>query len=216
MLDNAREDQLSNIISGKIFESQRSTLSAARNYLAGSFETSTKIERDFARFSIIKEAQKAALKAFALSNKCLISLHQLPCTFLSEGGESKVFLDESGTHVIKLNDAVYYNTWLDFLNSILLHNLFFPETAYELLGFCELEGLLFAIIKQVYIIADGATDLEALANFMQHNGFHSVRGFDYYSKHYGLCIEDLHDENVLTRSGVFFFIDTVFLIDLKS
>jgi hypothetical protein len=157
MLDNAREDQLSNIISGKIFESQRSTLSAARNYLAGSFETSTKIERDFARFSIIKEAQKAALKKFARSYKCLISLHQLPCTFLSEGRELQVFLEESGS-----------------------------------------------------------TDLDALANFMQHNGFHNVRGFDYYSKHYGLCIEDLHDENVLTRSGVFFFIDTVFLIDLKS
>jgi hypothetical protein len=216
MLNNASKDQLSDIIAGKIFEGSGSTLQTARNYLSGSFETSKTIKRDFARFSVIKEEQTEALKEFALRNKCLLNHKQLQWTFLSEGGESKVFLNSEGTHVIKMNDAVYYNTWLDFLNSILLHNLFFPETAYELLGFCKLEGDLYALLKQAYIIADEMTDLVALANFMHHNGFQKTRGYDYYSVNYGLCIEDLHDENVLTREGVFFFIDTVFLIDLRT
>ena len=30
--------------------------------------------------------------------------------------------------------------------------------------------------------------------------------------HYRLIAEDLHDENVLTKDGVLFFIDTVFYI----
>jgi hypothetical protein len=216
MLDHASKDQLSDIIAGKIFEGSGNTLQAARNYLAGSFETSKTIERDFDRFSVVKERQAEALKEFALGNKCLLNHKRPEWTFLSEGGESKVFLTKQGTHVIKMNDAVYYNTWLDFLNSILLHNLFFPETAYELLGFCELEGELFAFLKQAYIKAQEMTDLGALENFMHHNGFQRTREYDYYSPNYGLCIEDLHDENVLTQAGVFFFIDTVFLIDLRT
>jgi Serine/Threonine/Tyrosine Kinase found in polyvalent proteins len=216
MLDDASKDQLSDIITGKIFEGSGSTLQAARNHLAGSFKTSKTIERDFDRFSVVKEEQTQALKEFALGYKCLLNHNQLEWTFLSEGGESKVFLTKQGTHVIKMNDAVYYNTWLDFLNSILLHNLFFPETAYELLGFSELEGELYALLKQAYIIAQEITDLDALKNFMHHNGFQNTRGYDYYSANYGICIEDLHDENVLTQAGIFFFIDTVFLIDLRT
>jgi hypothetical protein len=44
------------------------------------------------------------------------------------GGESLVYLDLENRNVIKLNDAMYYATWLEFLNSVMLHNVFFPYT----------------------------------------------------------------------------------------
>ena len=35
---------------------------------------------------------------------------------------------------------------------------------------------------------------------------------DYYSPELGIILEDLHDENVLTKNGDLFFIDTVFYL----
>lgn len=44
------------------------------------------------------------------------------------------------------------------------------------------------------------------------NGFENKRRNDYENDNLGLIIEDLHDENVLTRNGLLYFIDTVFFI----
>ncbi len=55
--------------------------------------------------------------------------------YLTRGGEPKVYLHPDNRHVIKLNDGIYYATWLEFFNSILLHNILFENTSYNLLGF---------------------------------------------------------------------------------
>jgi hypothetical protein len=47
--------------------------------------------------------------------------------------EQSKFLGDD-RHVLKLNDAIYYNhSWIDYLNNVLLHNYYFPDTAYELI-----------------------------------------------------------------------------------
>ena len=40
-----------------------------------------------------------------------------------------------------------------------------------------------------------------------------IRNNDYRNPQLGIIIEDLHDENVLTRGGVLAFIDTVFYVE---
>jgi uncharacterized surface protein with fasciclin (FAS1) repeats len=47
---------------------------------------------------------------------------------------------------------------------------------------------------------------------MEANGFLNIRNNDYKNSELGIIIEDLHDENVLTKNGVLYFIDTVFYI----
>ena len=47
-------------------------------------------------------------------------------------------------------------------------------------------------------------------SFLNSNGFINNRNNDYINIHLGIILEDLHDENVLTRNGVLYFIDTVF------
>ena len=49
--------------------------------------------------------------------------------YLTRDGESQVYLADNKKNVVKLNDGVYYATWLEYLNSLILHNLFFPDTA---------------------------------------------------------------------------------------
>ncbi|MDI1234627.1 MAG: hypothetical protein PSX81_10120 [bacterium] len=42
------------------------------------------------------------------------------------------------------------------------------------------------------------------------NGFKNTRYNDYLNPELGIILEDLHDENVLTRDDILYFIDTVF------
>ena len=60
-----------------------------------------------------------------------------------------------------------------------------------------------------------ATDLNLVKDFLLSNGFESIKNNDYVNNNIGIIIEDLHDENVLTKDGLLYFIDTVFFIKDK-
>lgn len=55
-------------------------------------------------------------------------------------------------------------------------------------------------------------NLEVVKAFLQHNGFVNTRNNDYFNEELGIILEDIHDENVLTRNGILYFIDTFFYI----
>ncbi len=115
-------------------------------------------------------------------------------------------------HVLKLNDAIYYSCWVDYFHNLLLHNYFFPDTAYELIGFTKEDERLYAIVKQQYVTITDVTDLTEVKAFLETNGFKNNRNNDYINTDLGIILEDLHDENVLTKNGVLYFIDTVFYL----
>lgn len=94
----------------------------------------------------------------------------------------------------------------------MLNNYFFSDTAYKLLGFYKNENVLYAVVEQPFVKATDKTDLELVKQFMLSNGFENSRNNDYINRNYGIILEDLHDENVLTQNGFLFFIDTVFYI----
>ena len=114
--------------------------------------------------------------------------------------------------VLKLNDSIYYTSWIDYLNNLLLNNYFFSDTAYQLLGFYKSDTILYAVVEQPFVKATEKTNLDLVKQFMLSNGFENTRNNDYINKNYGIILEDLHDENVLTQNGFLFFIDTVFYI----
>lgn len=78
--------------------------------------------------------------------------------YVSQGAEQKVYLKD-GTSVLKLNDAIYYASWVDYLHNLLLNNLFFPDTAYQLLGFFKELDVIYAVVEQPFIKANQKTDL---------------------------------------------------------
>lgn len=106
----------------------------------------------------------------------------------------------------------YYLLWEDYFNNLLLNNYFFPDTAYQLVGFYELETVLYAVVEQPFIKFDQLTELEIVKKFLNENGFINTRNHDYFYPELGIILEDLHDENVLTLEGNLYFIDTVFYL----
>ena len=132
--------------------------------------------------------------------------------FISEGAEQRVFIKNT-SKVLKLNDSIYYQSWADYFDNLLLNNYFFQDTAYDLLGFYKSEtNVIYSLVEQNYIELTEPTDLKKVKKFLESNEFTNTRNNDYYNFNLGIILEDLHDENVLTANGVLFFIDTVFYV----
>lgn len=68
--------------------------------------------------------EESLLIDYALSENLIFSGNISEDLFISEGAEQKVcrFDDHS---VIKLNESVFYEYWLDYFSSLLIHNYFF-------------------------------------------------------------------------------------------
>ena len=198
--------ELQNIISGKSQVRHGNSIQTISRYLRKSTSTSGTFESS----KQIKSEETALIKQFCDRNSFWITFININA-FVSSGAEQKVYL-QNKHKVIKLNDSIYYETWEDYLNNLLLNNYFFPDTAYQLIGFYEQADLLYAVVEQKFVESDSVTELENVKLFLTSNGFANTRNNDYIHKELGIILEDLHDENVLTSKGNLFFIDTVFYI----
>lgn len=201
---------MKNITEGIIIEGTVDHCTAVRNFLCTGFSTSTTVKTDFESKALIKEEQAILLEQFSTKNNLWVNDLPGKDRYLTRGGEASVYLNTDNRTVIKLNDAVYYATWLEFFNSILLHNIIFENTAYQFLGFCKENNILYAVLKQKFITSDGLARLEGIKKLLGFNGFENNKRNDYVHKELGLILEDMHDENVLVNSDILFFIDTVF------
>ena len=198
--------ELQLIISGKSKVKHGTIIQAATRYLSRS-KSSSEMAKKFKHF---KKQEAETLEKFATENNLWILDINIE-NYVSEGAEQKVYLKD-GKNVIKLNDSIYYNSWTDYFNNLLLNNYFFPDTAYNLIGFYKNEDIIYAVVEQPFVKATQKTDLELVKKFMFSNGFLNTKNNDYYNPDIGIILEDLHDENVLTENGVLKFIDTVFYL----
>jgi len=205
-MQNSIKDELHNVLSGKSQIRFGTIIQAIACYLNDGEKTSTTIEVD----KHFKKQETKRLEDYISKNNLWIENIDFS-QYVSEGAEQKVYLKDS-EHVLKLNDSIYYNSWKDYFYNLLLHNYFFSDTAYELLGFTKDNEVLYAVVKQNYVSITSNTDLEKVKEFLTLNGFVNNRNNDYINSDLGIILEDLHDENVLTRNDILYFIDTVFYI----
>lgn len=210
MLRDDTQRKIKNITSGTVLTGQPDTCTAIRNLLCTSFATSTTVKDDFEGKAIIKEEQVRFIAPYITQHNLWITNLPGNDRFLTRGGEARVYLDVDNKNVIKLNDAIYYATWLEFFNSILLHNLIFENTTYSLIGFSKEDDKLYAVLRQPFIKSDTQVDLTDIKALLEFNGFINTKRNDYQHEGLGLILEDMHDENVLVNSETLFFIDTVF------
>ena len=199
-------DDIQHILSGKSQVKHNHLIQAACSYLKGSQGTSA-MAKDQQQH---KEEETKSLVQFADDNNLWVENINIDL-YVSQGAEQKVYLKDGST-VLKLNDAIYYASWVDYFHNLLLNNLFFPDTAYQLLGFHKDLDVLYAVVEQPFVKANEKTDLNMVKAFLENNGFINKKNHDYYNEELNLILEDLHDENVLTQNGMLYFIDTVFYI----
>jgi len=214
MIPDELRKKLKNIVDGAILEGRHDSCTAVRNLLCQSFGTSPTVKSEFQSKSILKEKQARFLKANAEESDTWLDFIPAGSQYLTRGGESLVYLSLDNRHVIKCNDATYYASWTEYFNSLIIHNLLFPTTEYVLLGFTSVGIHLFAVVEQRYVQGEQA-DLADIRELLRFNGFENIKRQDYYNSELGLLLEDMHDENVIAKDGLLFFIDTVFYIMKK-
>jgi hypothetical protein len=210
MFSDDTRKRLENIVGGIVLEGEEDNCTAARNLLCASFRTSTAVKKDFEGQSLIKKEQAKFLRHHSSLRNWLVPDLPNESSFLTRGGEAQIYLAPDQRNVIKINDAVYYATWLEFFNSLVIHNLLFKETAYFFLGFIVKGDSLLAVLKQPFITSDSPVDLSDVKKLLAFNGFENTKRNDYFNKELGLILEDMHDENIIANSNTLFFIDTVF------
>ena len=203
---NTIKNELFNIISGKSKVSDGAIIQTITCYLGNCKNTSSNFENE----KHFKEQEKERLIEFINLNNLWVENIDFS-QYISEGAEQRVFL-KSGESVLKLNDGIYYSCWYDYFINLLLHNYFFPDTAYSLLGFVIENNILYAVVDQQYVTVTSETNLLSVKEFLLSNGFVNNRNNDYINSELGIIIEDLHDENVLTKNEILYFIDTVFYV----
>lgn len=201
------KNELRNVLSGKSKVRFGETIQAISGYVRKSTETSPAAKDT----KLFRKQEEEVLAIFISENN--LWLNDIDFSkYVSEGAEQRVYLKDS-QYVIKLNDAIYYTSWIDYFYNLLLHNYFFSDTAYELLGFTKDENnVLYAVVQQSFVTITTITDLEQVKKFLTQNGFSNSRNNDYFNPELGVILEDLHDENVLTSNEILFFIDTVFYL----
>lgn len=198
------KNELQHIISGKSQVRHGNSIQAITNYLRKSKSPSKTLESS----KQIKSEEATLIKQFCDKNSFWITAININA-FVSSGAEQKVYLYNKHK-VIKLNDSIYYETWEDYFVNLLLNNYFFPDTAYQLIGFYNQDDTIYAVVEQKFVEADSETKLENVSAFLISNGFINTRNNDYFHPELDIILEDLHDENVLTFQENLFFIDTVF------
>lgn len=204
---NQTKYELQNIISGKSSSSHDALIQTITNHIRSGKRASPMAKEKHQN----KEEEANSLIDFANNHNLFLNKID-ESKFISSGAEQKVYI-EGDNYVIKLNDAIYYASWEDYFYNLLLNNYFFSDTAYQLLGFSQNNETLYTVVKQSFAKADDLTDLTKVKEFLNNNGFISIRNHDYYNPSLGIILEDLHDENVLTKKKLLYFIDTVFYIN---
>lgn len=203
---NQVKNELQNILSGKSSQSYEALIQTITSYIRGGKSTS------FVAKDKLKNKSKEAERLLIYAQKENLIFNDInQQDYVSEGAEQKVFI-KNQNYVLKINDAIYYESWEDYFLNLLLHNYFFADTAYHFLGFYTKETVLYAVVKKPFIKSDDFTDLNNVKTFLIQNGFKNTRNHDYYHPELGIILEDLHDENVLTKQKTLYFIDTVFYI----
>ena len=201
--------ELHNVLSGKSQIRIGTIIQTIASYLNDGEESGTSAESE----KHFKKQEAKKLEDYITKNNLWIDNIDFS-QYVSEGAEQKVYLKDS-EHVLKLNDAIYYYSWKDYFYNLLLHNYFFSDTAYELLGFTKNDEVLYAVVLQNYVSITSSTDLSKVKEFLTLNGFENNRNNDYIHPELGIILEDLHDENVLTQNEILYFIDTVFYLTEK-
>lgn len=204
-MQNHLKHELHNVFSGKSQIRFGTVIQSIASYLNDGAQTGTIIEDE----KHFKKQETKSLENYIAEKNLWISIDLTQ--YVSEGAEQKVYLKDT-ENVLKLNDSIYYNSWKDYLYNLMLHNYFFPDTAYDLIGFTKDNDILYAVVQQAYVSITANTDLKQVKEFLILNGFENNRNNDYINRELGIILEDLHDENVLTRNEVLYFIDTVFYV----
>ena len=137
-------DDIQHILSGTCQVKHHHLIQTTCSFLKGSQGSSSMVKNQ----QQYKEEETKRLIQYVNDNNLWVDNINIEL-YISQGAEQKVYLKDGST-VLKLNDTIYYANWVDYFHNLLLNNLFFPDTAYNLLGFYKDLDVIYAAVEQPF------------------------------------------------------------------
>ena len=160
------------------------------------------------------DVRKLAIKKkvwYANTNNALTAQYG---EYINKGLEATVWFDEKNHLVVKARDLSQYSNLQTALDSITLHNTYFPETAQKVIGFGKNGNGDFQIIFEQPYIHKFTND----TTFLERHNFAKLYGFDWDNQDADennnyqndtTYLHDLHEDNLVrTPDGHLAAIDT--------
>ena len=151
----------------------------------------------------IEERKKELLKEWAIASgnwHTDISDFVADGTLIDQGTDSKVYLSKDGNHVIKLSKGKPYGKrFRPDIDNIPLFNLIFPNSAYTILGYGEIDGDFVRILKQPVVDFTSTTPLskEERIEYMSSLGFNPLNDDATAFSNGDIVVSDLQKSNIV-------------------
>ena len=131
--------------------------------------------------------------------------------FSDRGSENEVYMSYDGKTVYKLNDFRYADDNLtSFFERIKIHNIYFPECAYDLIGFAYNKSKnICALLSQPFIIAEREATMEEIVYSLESMGFVSCLNGEYFTNDEYDIFDALPNNVLMGIDGNLYFIDTI-------
>ena len=159
-----------------------------------------------------KEIENRATEEYAKDNGLWIPMQDVFSFGVPapSGNENDVYLDTKDNSVYKVNNLMNSGNITSLLERLKLHNEYFPQTKYTLIGFSGFGGGdVFPVLKQDYIENATETSPEEIDNYMQSLEFKRTGEAEYSNG--DITISDLRPRNVLKDTdGDIYVVDADF------
>lgn len=163
-----------------------------------------------------EDIEKHTALLYAKENNLWIdNLYSLGKPTKVSGYENTLALDEVNDIVYKSNNLFNSGFLIsNLLNQIRIHNILFPETKYELVGFTGIDNgenrppHIEVIIKQDFVEDAVQASPQEITEFMLSLGFEKINGTTFTNGQY--TVADLFPRNVLKdKNGVIYVVDNI-------
>lgn len=161
--------------------------------------------------SYCKGVQIHALRRYAIETGCWLDDPSVLGDYVDRGSEHEVYSARDADLVFKLNDFRYADDNLNaFFERIQAHNLYFPDCAYDLIGFAlNHEGRVCAVLVQPFIHAEREATSQEIADALMLSGFQPQLEGEYFSNGEYDIFDALPNNVLRGTDGHFYFIDTI-------
>ena len=131
--------------------------------------------------------------------------------FVDRGSENEVYSAYDADIVYKLNDFRYADDNLNsFFERLQVHNRYFPECKYDLIGFGRnREGKVCAILVQPFIHAEREATEEEITDALALSGFQPQFGGECFTNGEYDIFDALPNNVLYGTDGHLYFIDTI-------
>ena len=158
-----------------------------------------------------KGVQINVLRKFAIENDCWFTDLSIFGEYADRGSENEVYTDTETETVFKLNDFRYADDNLNsFFERIHIHNIYFPDCAYDLIGFAQNSfGSTCAVLSQPFIRAEREATENEIADTLTKMGFLPQLDGEYFSNGEYDIFDALPNNVLYGIDGHLYFIDTI-------